>query len=53
MAENETWSSGESEPEVRDSENEEISNIDLGDNDYDGSQIFDAYFYPTIKDFLR
>jgi len=52
MAENEVWSSGESEPEVRDSENEEIGNIDLGDDDYDGSQIFeDAYFYPSIKDF--
>jgi len=52
MAENEAWSSGESEPEIRDSENEEIGDIDLGDDNYDGSQIFeDVYFYPSIKDF--
>ncbi|XP_071580675.1 piggyBac transposable element-derived protein 4-like [Temnothorax nylanderi] len=51
MTENEAWSSGESEPEVQDSDNEEIDDIDLGDK-YDGSQIFeDTYFYPSIKDF--
>lgn len=53
MAANETWSSGESEPEVSDATDEEIDYIDVGDDDYDGTQIFeDACFYPSIKDFV-
>ena len=52
MADIEAWSSGESEPEIQDLENEEIHEVDLVENDYDETQIFEnAYFYPPIKDF--
>ena len=37
MAENEAWSRGESEPEEKDPDHEEIDYIDTGDN-YEGSQ---------------
>lgn len=52
MANTESWSSGESEPEIQDSENVEIDYVDLEDCDYNGTQIFeDPHFYPSIKDF--
>ena len=47
IAENEAWSSGESEPE-----NEDIDEIDSGDFYYNETQLFeDAHFYLSIKDF--
>ena len=51
MAENETWSSGESEPGNEALENEDIDEIDSGDFYYNKTQLFeDAHFYPSIKD---
>ncbi|XP_032690081.1 piggyBac transposable element-derived protein 4-like [Odontomachus brunneus] len=51
MNENNTWSSGESEPEEQDLENEN-TDIIISENDYDGSEFFeDADFYPSIKNF--
>ena len=47
MAENEAWSSGESEPE-----NEDIGEIDVEDFYYNKTQLFGGvHFYPSIKDF--
>ena len=52
MAENEAWSSGESEPEIEVLENEDIGEIDSEDFYYNETQLFkDAHFYPSIKDF--
>ena len=52
MAENEAWSSGESEPENKVLENEEIDEIDSEEFYFNETQLFeDAHFYPSIKDF--
>ena len=52
MAENEAWSSGESEPENKVLENEDIGEIDSEDFYYNETQLFDdGHFYPSIKDF--
>ena len=52
MADNEAWSSGESEPENEVLENEDIGEIDSKDFYYNETQLFeDAHFYPPIKYF--
>lgn len=55
-AENNVWSSGESEPEENVSDRDIVSDVDLGnttndDNDETPDVYFSPYFYPSIKDF--
>lgn len=55
MAANLAWSSGESEPEeqISDEENDQNSDGGLQDDEYDNTEIYkDAYFYPSVKDFV-
>lgn len=52
MADDEAWTSGESEPEERDPDDEETYGIDLEDVEYVKDQIYeDSWFFPSIKDF--
>ncbi|XP_020294562.1 piggyBac transposable element-derived protein 2-like [Pseudomyrmex gracilis] len=55
MADDEAWTSGESEPEERDSDDEETYDIDFEDLEnveYVEDQIYeDSWFFPSIKDF--
>ena len=52
MAENEAWSSGESELKTEVLGNEDIGEIDSEDSYYNETQLFeDAHFHPSIKDF--
>ena len=54
MAENEAWSSGESEPENEVLENEGMGEIDSEDFYFTKTQLFEeAHFHPSIKDFER